>query len=135
MNRLKEYVRRLRQEKREYRRMVARGKALPPDYAYVYKKINQYMWKHAGGSGADMLAIMAGALDLFESGAAQGQGVLEITGPDVAGFADELLRNARTYTGDWHEQLNRDIQVKLGQGDARKGARRDAQPDAQERRP
>jgi DNA-binding ferritin-like protein (Dps family) len=32
----------------------------------------------------------------------------------VAEFADELLRNARTYFADWHEALNRDIHEKLG---------------------
>jgi DNA-binding ferritin-like protein (Dps family) len=35
-------------------------------------------------------------LDLFETGAADGKRVLDITGEDVAAFCDELLRHAKT---------------------------------------
>ena len=62
----------------------------------------------------DMLPIFTDLLDLFESGAAEGKRVLQITGDDVAEFCDELLRNARTYTQKWHDDLNRDIMKKLG---------------------
>jgi DNA-binding ferritin-like protein (Dps family) len=55
-------------------------------------------------------------IDLFEDAVANGRSVLEVTGEDVAGFCDELLRNARTYTGDWRKALNRDIMNKLGKG-------------------
>ena len=48
-------------------------------------------------------------LDLFETGAAEGKRVLDITGEDVAAFCDELLRHAKTYTENWREALNHDI--------------------------
>jgi DNA-binding ferritin-like protein (Dps family) len=57
---------------------------------------------------------------LFETGAADGKQVLEITGEDVASFCDELLQNAKTYTENWHEKLNRDIMKKIGKANKSK---------------
>ena len=107
---------RIAREKREFRQQQERAKALPQDYAYVYHKIQRYMWGHAGGSGMDMMPILADLLDLFETGAAEGKPVLEVTGEDVAAFCDELLRNAKTWTGNRSKALNRDIMNKLGKG-------------------
>jgi DNA-binding ferritin-like protein (Dps family) len=103
-------------EKRKYKQQEERVEALPDDYRYVYRQIQQYMWGHSGGSGMDMLPIFADLLDLFETGAAEGKRVLEVTGEDVAAFCDELLRNASTSTGKNREALNRDIMNKLGKG-------------------
>jgi DNA-binding ferritin-like protein (Dps family) len=75
------------------------------------------MWKFAAGDGYDMLQIQYELIDLFESGAASGKRVLDVTGNDVAAFCDELLRNARTYTEHWREALNHDITQRLGTGD------------------
>lgn len=96
-------------DKKEWRAMEARAKDLPDDYTFVYHKIQHYMWNHAAGSGMDMIAIFKDLLDLFEEGHANKKHVLEITGKDVASFSDELLKNARTYTEDWHVKLNADI--------------------------
>lgn len=102
------------ESKREYKHQMARVKALPEDYQYVFKKIQGHMWMFAAGSGYDMLKIHYDLIELFEAGAAEGKHVLEITGEDVAAFCDELLRSARTYTEDWREKLNRDIMDKFG---------------------
>jgi DNA-binding ferritin-like protein (Dps family) len=109
-------IRKIRRNKREYRDQMARVETLPEDYQYVFKKIQKHMWMFAGGSGYDMMEIHYGLIDLFESGAASGKPVLEITGSDVAAFCDELMRNATTYTEGWREKLNRDIAKKLGEG-------------------
>jgi DNA-binding ferritin-like protein (Dps family) len=116
MIRLIAYLKRTAREKREFNQMQKRAKALPEDYVYVYHKIQYYMWSHSGGDGMDMIPIFADLLDLFEMGAAEGKRVLDVTGEDVAEFCDELLRNAKTYTRNWHEALNRDILKKLGKG-------------------
>ena len=122
MSRLLEFLndyfnlRYIAREKRKFRQMQDRVKALPEEYRYVYHKIQRYMWSYSGGSGMDMLPILADLLDLFETGVAEGKRVLEITGEDVAAFCDELLRNARTYTENRREDLNRDIMKKLGKG-------------------
>lgn len=120
MNNLFAYFKHISQEKRVYKRMQARAKALPEDYVFVYRKIQHYMWTHAGGDGMGMIPIFTDLLDLFETGVADGKRVLEITGTDVAAFCDELLRNTKTWTADWHEALNRDIRRKFEKGNESK---------------
>lgn len=100
-------------DKKEYRRMMARVDALPEDFSFVYKKIQKYMWSFTSGDGFDMLAIQFDLLELFEVGAAEGKRVLEITGEDVAGFCDELLKDAKTYPDNWRGKLNREVRDKL----------------------
>ena len=99
--------------KEEYKRQMARIKALPEDYQYVFKEIQSHMWQFASGAGYDMMEIHYGLIELFEEGAAEGKNVLEVTGEDVAAFVDELLKNVRTYTEDWRNRLNQKIKKKL----------------------
>lgn len=94
--------------------MEARAKALPKDYQIVYSEIQNYMWQFSAGSGMDTIPIFEGVLELFESGAANGKKVLDVTGHDVASFCDELLRNVKTYTENWRKELNSNIAKKLG---------------------
>ncbi|MDR1185700.1 MAG: DUF1048 domain-containing protein [Coriobacteriales bacterium] len=108
-------IKKIIESKREYKRHMARVEALPKDYQYVFKKIQNHMWMFASGSGYDMMKIHYDLIELFEEGAASGRQVLEITGDDVAAFCDGLLRGAETYTENWREALNRDIRKKLGQ--------------------
>ena len=109
-------IKKMIRSKREYKQQMARVKALPEDYQYVFKKIQGHMWMFAAGAGYDMMKIHSDLIELFEDGAAEGKSVLEITGEDVAAFCEELLRGANTYTENWREALNRDIQRKLGKG-------------------
>jgi DNA-binding ferritin-like protein (Dps family) len=101
-------------DKREYKQMMARVEKLPEDYQFVFQKIQQYTWNFAGGDGLDILKIHYDLIELFEIAVADGKRVLDITGDDVAGFCDELLKNAKTYTENVREKLNRDIMNKLG---------------------
>jgi DNA-binding ferritin-like protein (Dps family) len=107
-------IKKIMESKREYKQQMARVEALPEDYQFVFKEIQKHMWMFAGGDGMDMLQIHYDLIDLFESGASEGKRVLEITGEDVAAFCDELLRSAKTYTEDWREKLNKNVQRKLG---------------------
>jgi DNA-binding ferritin-like protein (Dps family) len=109
-------IKKIIESKREYKQHMKRVENLPEDYRYVFKKIQSHMWMFAAGSGYDMMKIHYELLELFEEGAANGKGVLEITGEDVAGFCEELLRSAKTYAADWRQALNRDIAKKLGKG-------------------
>ena len=111
-----EFFKKVVGDKKEYKEQMARVKALPEDYQYVFEKIQKYMWNFAAGNGYDMLKIQYELIDLLEVGAAEGKQVLEITGEDVAEFCDELLRNAKTYTENWHEKLNSDIMKKFKKG-------------------
>ena len=108
-------VKKLIGDKKEWRGMEARAAALPSDYQIVYTEIKKYLWKFTAGDGMDIVAILKDLLDLFETAAADGKGVLEVTGEDVAAFCDELLRNAKTYAENWRVELNRDIMKKLRQ--------------------
>ncbi|MDL2258241.1 DUF1048 domain-containing protein [Eubacteriales bacterium OttesenSCG-928-K08] len=101
-------------EKKEYKGHMTRVELLPDDYQYVFKKIQSHMWMFAAGSGYDMMKIHYDLIELFETGAAEGKHVLEITGEDVAAFCDELMRSAQTYTENWREKLNNDIIKKVG---------------------
>jgi len=114
MRKLISYFKYVKWEKRRYKQMVDRVKALPKEYGFVYQKIQHYMWSHAWGDGMDIIPILADLIELFEAGVAKGKRVLEVTGTDVAEFCDELLRNTKTWTANWHEALNRDIARKLG---------------------
>jgi DNA-binding ferritin-like protein (Dps family) len=100
-------------DKKDWKRMEARSKALPRDYQIVYGEIMQYMFMRSGGDGMDIIAILKDLLGLFETSAADGKRVLEVTGEDVATFCDELLRSAKTFTENWHEALNRKVMKKL----------------------
>lgn len=100
--------------KREYKKQMQRVEALPEDYRYVFNQIQNHMWQFASGSGYDMLEVQYDLIDLFEEGAANGKNVLDITGEDVAGFVDELLKSTRTYTQDWRNELNKKIKKKFG---------------------
>lgn len=117
---MQEFIKKVFGDKKEYKQQMARVKALPEDYQFVFNKIQKYMWNFAAGDGYDMLKIQYELIDLFEAGAAEGKQVLEITGEDVAEFCDELLRNAKTYTENWHDKLNLDIMKKFGKGDKTK---------------
>ena len=116
MSRLFDYFRYVAQEKRRYKQMEARAKALPEEYGFVYHKIQNYLWSRAGGDGMDTIPVLADLLELFETGVADGKHVLEVTGDDVAAFCDELLRNTKTWTASWHDRLNREISNRLGKG-------------------
>lgn len=80
--------------KRQWRAHVARVDALPRDYRIVYREVQKYLFKvaPAEAAGTDLLSGLVG---FFEEGAAAGKGVLELTGDDVAAFADELIGEGR----------------------------------------
>lgn len=110
-------LQKMRQDKQEYRRQMARVQALPEDYQFVFTKMQHYMWSFASGDGYDMLGTQYDLIDLLETGAVQGRQVLEITGEDVAGFCDELMRGNRLWTDGIRKRLNRRLQRKFEKGE------------------
>lgn len=106
-------IKKMINEKRNYKKQMERVKLMPKDYQYVFKKIQEYMFKFVSGSGYDMLQIQYDLIDLFESGIENNKSVLEITGDDVARFCEDLLKTAKTYTENWKEKLNKDIIKKI----------------------
>ncbi|SDO17014.1 DUF1048 domain-containing protein [Alkalicoccus daliensis] len=101
-----------RKEKREWKAMEARAKALPLEYQNAYKAIKEYLWSSGGLSDwEDIKRIFGGILDMFEEGAADGRKVTDLTGEDVAAFCDELLKDTVT----WHDKYREKLNKKIGQ--------------------
>lgn len=90
-------------EKREYRKNEARAKALPAEYAEAYKKIRNYVFSTSGILSFEPLKVL---VDMFEEAAADGKHVIDITGTDVAAFADELVRGEKSYQDQQRQKLN-----------------------------
>jgi DNA-binding ferritin-like protein (Dps family) len=95
-------------DKREWKAMEARAKALPIEYHNAYKAIQKYMWTAGGGptDWKDSSRIFVGILDLFEEGAAEGKKVTDLTGKDVAAFCDELVKDEQTWKDKYRKKLN-----------------------------
>lgn len=91
-------------EKRRYRDAEKRAGQLPGEYAEAYKNIRNYIWGTAGITSIDPLVAL---VDLLEESATNGTPVLEVTGTDVAAFADELVRGEASYKTQQAEKLNR----------------------------
>ncbi|WP_050180566.1 DUF1048 domain-containing protein [Domibacillus robiginosus] len=95
-------------DKREWRAMEARAKALPVEYHNAYKAIQKYMWSAGGGptDWKDSSRIFHGILELFEEGAAEGKKVTDLTGEDVAAFCDDLVKDEKTWKDKYRKKLN-----------------------------
>ena len=106
-------VKKLLEDKKEYRRQVQRVQQLPDDYQFVYNKMIAYMWAHAGGSGMDMLQTQYDLIDVFEEGVSLHQHVLAITGEDVAGFCDELIIDNTLWSDRVRKRLNKKMDKKF----------------------
>ena len=91
--------------KRQWRAHRARVKALPPDYEIVYEEIQKYFFKVGPIDLVDG-TLLSGMLEFFEQGAADGKGVLELIGDDVAAFADDLIKDSRTYADLYQESVS-----------------------------
>ncbi|MCL2654883.1 MAG: DUF1048 domain-containing protein [Coriobacteriia bacterium] len=100
-------------EKKRYRAIQKRAHDLPGDYRIAYDEIQKYLW---ATGGTERIEPFESLVELFEEGAAQGRPVLEITGEDVAAFADQLVYGERGYIEKRREKLNRTLAEKLGKG-------------------
>lgn len=90
-------------EKKRFRANEKRARALPAEYAEAYKEIRDYLWRTSGLLTYDPLVSL---VDMLEEAAADGKSVISVTGPDVAAFADELVRGESTYQDNEREKLN-----------------------------
>jgi DNA-binding ferritin-like protein (Dps family) len=91
-------------EKKRFRANEKRAKSLPPEYRDAYKKIRNYLWSTSGVESFDPLVSL---VDLLEEAAADGRSVTDITGPDVAAFADDLVKGESSYQDKQREKLNK----------------------------
>ena len=83
--------------------------------SFVFKKLEDYMFRFVGGDGMDMTRACAAAFwRCFEAGAVDGKPVRDIIGDDPTAFCDELIRSAKTWTDKWRSGLNESISRRLG---------------------
>ncbi|MFS0600416.1 DUF1048 domain-containing protein [Peribacillus frigoritolerans] len=108
------FIKKILDDKKEYKEMMVRVEVLPGDYPEAYKKICNYMWGFASGSGMDMLRIQYDLIDLFEAGAADGKDVLEVTGEDMIAFANGLTDQAKRWDDKLRNNLNKSILNRVG---------------------
>ncbi|WP_406359738.1 DUF1048 domain-containing protein [Streptomyces sp. NBC_01544] len=92
--------------KKQWRAHMARVKALPPDYQIVYKEMQKYFFK-VGPVDLPDGPLLPGIVDFFEEGVAEGKGVLELIGTDVAAFCDNLVKDSPTYADVYQESVSR----------------------------
>lgn len=94
------------EEKKEYKQNEARAKALPKEYADAYKEIRNYIF---ATSGIESMRPLKTLVDVLEEAAVNDKRVIEVTGSDVAGFADELVRDEKSYIDGQRKKLNEKI--------------------------
>ena len=90
-------------EKKKYRDNEKRAKTLPAEYAEAYRNIKHYLWNTSGILTIDPLVSL---VDLLEEAAANGKHLVDITGPDIAAFADEFVRGEKSYFDSQRKKLN-----------------------------
>ena len=104
------------ESKKEYKAFMKKVNALPKDYEFVFKKIQKYMWNFGYGFGEEIINLY----ELFEASAAEGKHVLDVTGEDVAAFADELMALSKLdgesgITLGEEVELNKEIETRVEQ--------------------
>ncbi|EGP4756893.1 hypothetical protein OKS_03799 [Enterococcus faecium EnGen0047] len=109
------YIKKMMEDKAEYREQMARLKKLPADYQIVYNEIQKFLWEFTAGDGMDMLSAMYELLDFFEEGASNGFPVLELVGEDVGQFAENTLHEiqAKTRINELKRKMNERIAKKM----------------------
>lgn len=100
---------------RDWTAYEVRAAALPDDHRAAWEQIKAHLFPYGNFTGRNLMPILDAALGLLEQTAAEGQGVQEVLGDDIAGFCAALAggEGARTYRDRWREQLNRNVARKL----------------------
>ena len=72
---------------REWQAFEARAQALPADYQAAWQQIKGNLFPYGDFTGRNLTPIADAALGLLEEAAADGQGIHEVLGDDIAGFS------------------------------------------------
>lgn len=112
------------ESKKKWRAHMARVKALPRDYQIVYKEIQKYLFKVGPVELTEGTDMLSGIVNLFEEGASSGQGVLQVTGHDVAAFCDDLIKDSKTNADVYQESVDREVYKSIKKA-TDKGGRQD----------
>lgn len=66
--------------------------------------MQKYLFKVGPVSLSDG-TLLPGIVDFFEEGIAEGKGVLELIGTDVAAFCDDVIKDSPTYADAYQESI------------------------------
>ncbi|MDR1627923.1 MAG: DUF1048 domain-containing protein [Oscillospiraceae bacterium] len=102
-----------RADKKSYRKYRKRVDALQKDYNIVINEMQSYIWNCGGLDGS--FDLLCDLVSLFETSAAEGKRVLDVTGEDVIAFCDKLIRErqSRTWQDAVRAKYNERIHRKL----------------------
>ena len=107
--------------KKAYQQFKKRVGALPEDYRFAFRSIQNYLYS-VGPENGDItvftdMKMFTSLLELLETGAAQGKHVADVIGDDVGGFCDEFMRSFTGGANTRREKLNKEIMEKFeGEG-------------------
>lgn len=94
-------------DKREYKKMMKRVKALPKEYRVAIKAIQKYMYTVGGVQ--DSMTILTDLIDLFELSAQDNRSLIDVVGKDIGCFCEEWMNS---YPSDFKirsEKINQEI--------------------------
>lgn len=102
---------------KEMKRFESRVKKLPAEYQAAWEEIKSNIWVHSDFTGRNLMPILDGVLGLLEETAAEGHSVEEVFGDDIKSFCSALAgeEGAKSFRDKWREQLNNNIEKKLGE--------------------
>lgn len=99
-------------EKKAWRALQKRANALPEDYRIVYQEIQKYLFKVAPMTLSKDMTPLHELTELFEAGVKQQKDVLQVTGTDVAAFADAFLEG-QAIEEDLQKEITTDIEKSM----------------------
>lgn len=100
------FIKRIKNDKKIYKDHLAFVESLPEDYRFVFRRMKEYIWSFAGGTGMDTLQTEYELAKLFAEASQNGFSVLDVTGKDVAGFCDDLIRDNKSWMDSNRRRLN-----------------------------
>ena len=83
------------EEKKAYKRLMARVAMLPMDYQATFRKVQVYLRQLAALDNEEMMKVQREILKEFEDGVIYGKNPIDITGWDIVTFSNGFLRSAR----------------------------------------
>ncbi|MER5332366.1 DUF1048 domain-containing protein [Micromonospora sp. NPDC002717] len=113
------------EQKKQYKRHMARIEALPEPYRSAAKALQRYFMYHGGVLDGDTLIMMLGDfVDLWERAVADGTPVRAIVGDDPVEFAETFLQaySGKQWIDKERERLRKAIDAAAGDNGEEKSA-------------
>lgn len=103
------FIKKIIEDKKQWKAHKKRVNALPEDYKIVYKEIEKYLYTVGPIELDDSIELFENITLLFEEGVLNNKTVLEVTGEDVAYFCDELIKDSKTNLDESLEEVKTEV--------------------------